>query len=142
MHCSQFHQSYTFTHFVNILRIALTSKDHKSAKNTVESSVFFALLGSERSKAAHKPLMKLTPACTVVNFTNILRTAFTSKDHKSAKNTVKSSVFFALLGSERSKAAHKPLMKLTPACTVVNFTNILTNSFYERRSQKHKNSVK
>ncbi len=34
-----------------------------------------------------------------VDFTNILHEAFTCEDPKSAKNTVKPSVFFALFGS-------------------------------------------
>jgi len=50
-----------------------------------------------------------------VNFTNILQAAFTQADPKSAKNTVKPSVFFALLGFERVKAACKMLVKSTPA---------------------------
>jgi hypothetical protein len=41
---------------------------------------------------------------------------------KAQKNTVKSSVFFALLGSARAKAALRMLMKLTP---VVKFINAL-----------------
>ncbi len=49
-----------------------------------------------------------------VNFSNVLRTAFTLADPKSAKKTVKLSVFFALSGSARVKAAHRMLMKLTP----------------------------
>jgi len=36
---------------------------------------------------------------TEVDFTNILQAAFKRTDLKSAKNTVKPSVFFALLGS-------------------------------------------
>ena len=49
-----------------------------------------------------------------VNFINILRAAFTRADPKSAKNTVKSSSFFAHLESAIVKAAGKMLMKLTP----------------------------
>jgi len=49
-----------------------------------------------------------------VNFINVLRAAFTGADLKSVKKTVKLSVFFALSGSARSKAAHRSLMKLTP----------------------------
>ncbi len=56
--------------------------------------------------------MKLTP---VVDFTNILRAAFMLADPKSAKNTVKQSVFFlALLGSACVKAGNIMLVKLTP----------------------------
>jgi hypothetical protein len=44
-------------------------------------------------------------------------------DHKKA---VKSSVFFALLGSLHAKAARKTLVKSTPD---VNFTNILQAAF-------------
>jgi len=63
---------------------------------------------------------------SVVNFINILRAAFWRTDPKSAKNTVKQSVFFALLGSTHAKAAHKMLMKLT---LVANFINILQAAF-------------
>jgi len=48
-----------------------------------------------------------------VNFTNIIRAAFPRADPKSAKNNVKLSVFFVLLGSAHIKAACKMLMKLT-----------------------------
>jgi len=44
---------------------------------------------------------------------------------KAQKNTVKSSVFFALLGSVRLNAAHKTLVKLTPG------VQRLTNNFYK-----------
>jgi len=37
------------------------------------------------------------------------------EDPKSIKKTIKMTVFFALLRSARVKAAHKTLMKLTPA---------------------------
>jgi len=56
-----------------------------------------------------------------VNFTNVLRAAFTSADPKSAKNTVHLPVFFVLSGSANVKAAHKTLAKLIPG---VSFTNI------------------
>jgi len=48
---------------------------------------------------------------TGVNFTNVLRAAFTLTDPKSAKKTVKLSSFFALLGV---KAGSRMLVKLTP----------------------------
>jgi len=60
-------------------------------------------------------------APTGVDFTKILRAAFPLVDPKSAKNTVKPSVFFMLLGFVHVKAARKMLVKLTPA---VNFINI------------------
>ena len=56
-------------------------------------------------------LVKLTTP--MVNFTNVLRAAFTRADPKSTKKTVKLSSFFALLGSARVKAARKMLVKLT-----------------------------
>ena len=49
-----------------------------------------------------------------VNFINVLRASFTRADTKSAKKTVKSNSFFALLGSACVKAVHKHVMKLTP----------------------------
>jgi len=48
-----------------------------------------------------------------VNFINLLRAAFTQKEPKFAKKTVRSSVSFALLGPTQIKAARKMLMKLT-----------------------------
>jgi len=64
-------------------------------------------------------LMKLTPG---VNFVNVLRAAFRRADSKSAKKTVKLSVFFALLGSAFEKAAQRTLMKLT-VDNLVRFQN-------------------
>ena len=49
-----------------------------------------------------------------VNFTNVLRAAFTLTDPKSAKKLLNLTVFFALLGSTIAKAAHRTLVKLTP----------------------------
>ena len=49
-----------------------------------------------------------------VNFTNVLWAAFTCADPKSAKKLLNLTVFFALLGSARVKAAHRTLVKLTP----------------------------
>ena len=47
----------------------------------------------------------------------MLREAFTCEYPKSAKKTDSLTVFFALLGSFRIKAAHKILVKLTPRMT-------------------------
>jgi len=55
-------------------------------------------------KALSKTLMKLTPE---VDSTNNLCAAFTLSDPKRAKNAVKPSVSFGLLGSARVKALHK-----------------------------------
>jgi len=75
----------------------------------------------------------------VVNFINILRTAFTHKDPKSAKKTVKLSVFFTLLGSASAKATHRTLIKLTPG---VNFINMLwvpfVSIFFQQKITKPK----
>ena len=49
-----------------------------------------------------------------VNFTNVLRAAFTHANLKSTKKTIRLSSFFALLGSGHVKAAHRMLVKLTP----------------------------
>jgi len=46
-----------------------------------------------------------------VNFTNVLRAAFTRADPKSAKKLLNLTVFFALLGSACVKAACRTLMK-------------------------------
>jgi len=58
------------------------------------------------------PKFLVTPK---VNFTNILRAAFTLTYYKSTKRTLILDHLFALLGSASIKAAHKStLMKLTP----------------------------
>ena len=49
-----------------------------------------------------------------VNFTNVLRAAFMRADPKSAIKLLNLTVFFALLGSARIKAARRTLVKLTP----------------------------
>ena len=49
-----------------------------------------------------------------VNFTNILRAAFTLADPKSVKKLLDLTVFFALLVSASVQAARRMLMKLTP----------------------------
>jgi len=49
-----------------------------------------------------------------LNFINILCPAFTHTDPKSAKNTVKPSVFFTLLRSACVRDVHKMLVKWTP----------------------------
>jgi hypothetical protein len=46
-----------------------------------------------------------------VNFTNFLRATFLCADPKSAKNTVKLLVFFALLWSAHKKSARKIFLK-------------------------------
>jgi hypothetical protein len=56
-------------------------------------------------------LAKLPPG---VDFTNILRAAFTLADPKRVKKTDVLTVFFGLLGSGSVKAVRKTLMKLTP----------------------------
>ncbi len=50
-----------------------------------------------------------------VNFINVLQAAFARSDPKDAKKTVKLTVSIALSGSAGKKAAHRMLMKLTPA---------------------------
>jgi hypothetical protein len=49
-----------------------------------------------------------------LSFINVLRTAFTLKDPKSVKKTVKLSIFFTYLGSMSVKAVRRMLMKLSP----------------------------
>ena len=56
----------------------------------------------------------LCPVLFGVNFTKILRAAFTLADPKSAKKVLNLTVLFALLVSAGVKAAYKTLMKLTP----------------------------
>ncbi len=51
---------------------------------------------------------------TGVNFTNILRKAFTLKDPKSVKHIDNLTVFFTLFGSAHVKTVLRTLMKLSP----------------------------
>jgi hypothetical protein len=57
--------------------------------------------------------------CLFVNFINFLLAAFVHADPKSAKNTVKPSVFFALPGSASAQATCRMLMKLTLSVSMV-----------------------
>jgi len=61
-----------------------------------------------------------------VNFTNVLRAAFTLKDPKSAKKTVKLSSFFALLGSALVKAARKHVDEIDPRPRHMSIADIFT----------------
>ncbi len=49
--------------------------------------------------------------------------SFTETDPKSTKNTVKPSVFFALLESAHVTALHKMLVKLTPESALGSFSS-------------------
>jgi len=93
------------------LQKPFTSIAPKSIRILPSCQYLFTLLGSTCAKASHKMMMNLTPG---VNLTNILHTAFTFVDPKSAKKTNKDlTVFFVLSGFARVKAAHKMLVKLT-----------------------------
>ena len=61
-----------------------------------------------------------------VNFTNILRAAFTLADPKSAKKLLNLTAFFALLVSAGVKAARRTLMKLTRGGGCTSFTYVPT----------------
>jgi len=87
--------------FINILRAAFTHTGHKSAKISVELTIFFVLLGPAHVNAASRMLMKLTLG---VDFTNILHAAFLLKVPKSTKKTDNLTVFFVPLGSAIVKA--------------------------------------
>jgi len=76
--------------------------------NTGQNKVYFASV---------EPL--IYRGATNLYFINILRAAFTGKDPKSAKHTVKLSLFLVLLGSGHVKAAHKMLVESTPGIHVV-----------------------
>jgi hypothetical protein len=62
-----------------------------------------------------------------VNFINILQVALTYSDPKSAKETVKLSVFFMLLRSARAKAVRRTLMNMT-----TDVDNLLVNDHLEK----------
>jgi len=83
-----------------------------------------------------KKLLKLTPDailsalyyllyfCFGVNFTKILRTAFTHADPKSTEMWWLDCKFFVLLGSARTKAVRKMLVKWTPGSGHILIPNI------------------
>ena len=66
-----------------------------------------------------------------VNFTNVLRAAFTLADPKSAKKLLNLTVFFALLGSTSAKAARRTLLKLARPVEVT-----FASGFESRRVRK------
>ena len=61
-----------------------------------------------------KSLIQAVRTWPGVDFTIILRAAFTQANPKSAKKTVRSSSFFALLGSVSLKAVHKHIDEIDP----------------------------
>jgi hypothetical protein len=60
--------------FIDVLRAAFTHADPKSAKNTVNPSAFFVLLGSELVKALHKMLVNSTPLIIFINYSYLMKT--------------------------------------------------------------------
>jgi len=82
------------------------------------------VLGGRADSLEHSPAVESRHPW--VHFTNILREAFTFKDHKSSKRQSSHWCLIALFGSEPAKAAHKTLVKLTPC---VDYTNILLADF-------------
>jgi len=57
--------------FTNVLLIAFTFEDPKSANRTDDLTVIFVLLGSARVKAERKKLVKLTPSFALLFLTLI-----------------------------------------------------------------------
>jgi hypothetical protein len=83
---------------------------------------FFLLLGSSPIKALQKMLMKLTPW---VNFTNVLRAAFTFADHKSTKRHWWLDCLFVILRRAHVKDARKHVGEIDP-CLPIASTRIST----------------
>ena len=73
------------------------------------SNVFLSFNNHSRAKYCQCNI-----GLTRVNFTNVLQAAFMRVDPKSAIKLLNLTVFFALLGSARIKAACRTLVKLTP----------------------------
>ncbi len=73
-------------------------------------------MGSTSIKAVCRTLMKLSLG---VNFTNVLRAAFTLVDPKSVKKIDQLTVFFTLLGSACVKAVRRMLVKLSPGVNLI-----------------------
>jgi hypothetical protein len=78
----------------------------KSVRIQSSCKYLFTLLGSTGAKAAHRTLMKLTPAC--VNFINIPLAAFSPKIPKAQKDSKVVSLFCS------RKSCSENVMKLTP----------------------------
>jgi len=72
------------------------------------------MFGLDRCDWYRKPLHKYSTVNLGSISTTFYEQLFSHEDPKSAKKTVKLSVFFALWGSECPKAARRTLMKLTP----------------------------
>jgi hypothetical protein len=62
-------------HLVSISKISFCTPRSQKRKNTVKSSIFFALLGSASVKAAHRMLIKLTPN-VICNMSHLVRAVF------------------------------------------------------------------
>ena len=89
----------------------LLNKEYYITKNVVEQPQE-AIVVIKNNKSIYWPGF---------NFTNILRAAFTRADPKSAKKQLNLTVFFALLGSARVKAACRTLVKLTPVAEAESY---------------------
>ena len=84
--------------------------------NTTDNATFAYLIANGSVYDAQKTsnITDDISANQVANFTNILPAAFVRADPKSAIKLLNLTVFFALLGSVRVKAARRMLVKLTP----------------------------
>jgi len=113
-------RSITVIRVFEILRIKKTfwtSEFESYSKNLLYKTELRTLpLWIETDGDTQQKLLNENMATTEpgVNFSNVLHGAFTLIIPKSAKNTVKSSVFFTLLGSASVKAVCRTLMKLSP----------------------------
>jgi len=101
---SQFHQCYMHRFFIQKSFLAAFS------------SYILASVKILYEKFARKTLMKLTLG---VNFTNVLWAACTLEDPKNVKIQSSHQYLFALLGSLRTKAAYKILMKLSTELSLI-----------------------
>ncbi len=96
---------------------------HSKEENTRPSLPFHYI--SKMMVMIHTPNMPMTMFPAGVDFTNILRAAFTHLDPKRSKMTVKLSVSFALLGSTVVKTARKLVGEIYTSCS-----NIIISAFF------------
>jgi len=114
--------------FRQILRLTFLKPNFKKVNFTFRS----------RYNLPHQPnLSKLNvltkyPSPAGVNFTNILRAAFTLVDHKTKSKKIQLShqYLFTLSGSRGTKAACRTMMKLTPGLwRVIQLTDKFLESY-------------
>jgi len=105
-----------------------------SKSNRQVLSIIYGLFSVE-----NKLLQRFPARChdwAELNFTNVLRAAFTLVDPKSIKKIDNLTVFFMLLGSAHVKAVRRTLMKLSPCSRAIPNLNKSFNLFRDKLFKK------